>query len=471
MKDSSIQQSKQQESIPNVQGEYYFPGNKCQDFAGRYLASTSQNIKCFFCGNKAHPRALCPAREAFCHKCKKKGHFQRVCKSTATIESQSSYLTLASLKHSAAESLKKACVGVLINGKSAQALVDSGSTHNFIHPDIVKSLGLVIYPTLEKVTMASSSHSSKIEGYCYADIILKDRVYTNIKLYILSNLCTDIILGQNWQQQHESVTLCFGGAAPPVSICGLSTLHVEPPPLFQFLAPECKPIASKSRRYCMENKGFIATEINELLEEGIIEPSDSPWRTQVVVTRSERHRKRLVIDYSETINRFTQLDAYPMPRIDDTVNQIAQYTVFSTIDLKSAYHQIPVKEEEKKFTAFEANGRLYQFCRIPFGVTNGAAAFQRTMDNFISEEALKDTFAYLDNITICGRDQAHHDENLSKFMEAAKRRNLVFNEGKCVFSTRTISILGSVVSKGEIKPDPERLKPLQELPAPVDLKS
>ena len=89
------------------------------------------------------------------------------------------------MKHSAAESLKKACVGVLINGKSAQALVDSGSTHNFIHPDIVKSLGLVIYPTLEKVTMASSSHSSKIEGYCYADIILKDRVYTNIKYKIL----------------------------------------------------------------------------------------------------------------------------------------------------------------------------------------------------------------------------------------------------------------------------------------------
>ena len=347
VKDSSIQQSKQQESIPNVQGEYYFPGNKCQDFAGRYVASTSQNIKCFFCGNKAHPRALCPAREAFCDKCKKKGHFQRVCKSTAIIESQSSYLTLASLKHSAAESLKKACVGVLINGKSAQALVDSGSTHNFIHPDIVKSLGLVIYPTLEKVTMASSSHSSRIEGYCYADIILKDRVYTNIKLYILSNLCTDIILGQNWQQQHESVTLCFGGAAPPVSICGLSTLHVEPPPLFQFLAPECKPIASKSRRYCMEDKGFIATEMNELLEEGIIEPSDSPWRAQVVVTRSERHRKRLVIDYSETINRFTQLDAYPMPRIDDTVNQIAQYTVFSTIDLKSAYIRYLLKRKKR----------------------------------------------------------------------------------------------------------------------------
>ena len=69
VKDSSIQQSKQRESISlNAHGEYYFPGNKCQDFAGRYVASTSQNIKCFFGGNKVHSQALCPAREAFCHK-------------------------------------------------------------------------------------------------------------------------------------------------------------------------------------------------------------------------------------------------------------------------------------------------------------------------------------------------------------------------------------------------------------------
>ena len=346
-------------------------------------------------------------------------------------------------------------MSILVNGKSAQALVDSGSSHNFIYPDIAKSCGLLVYPTQEKVTMASSSYSSEIEGYCYTDIILENRIYGNIKLYILSNLCTDVILGQNWQEQHESITICFGGAAPPVNICGLSTLCTNPPPLFQFLSSECKPVASKSRRYCMEDKAFISTEIDKLLDEGIIELSDSPWRAQVVVTRNENHKKRLVIDYSETINRFMQLDAYPMPRIDDTVNQIAQYAVFSTVNLKSAYHQVPIKEEEKKYTAFEANSRLYQFCRIPFGITNGAAAFQRTMDNFISEEALKDTFAYLDNITICGRDQAHHDEHLERFMEAAKRRNFVFNEGKCVFSTQTVSILGSEVSKGEIKPDPE----------------
>ena len=102
-------------------------------------------------------------------------------------------------------------------------------------------------------------------------------------------------------------------------------------------------------------------------------------------------------------------------------------------------------------------------------MTNEAAAFQRSMDNFISEESLEDTFAYLD-ITICGHDQAHHDRNLENFLESAKRRNLTFNHDKCTFSTMTISILGSEVTNGEIKPDLERLSPLRELPIPKDLK-
>ena len=365
----------------------------------------------------------------------------------------------------------KSCADILINGEIAKALIDSGSTDSFIHPYLVEQHGLEVFPTHENVAMATSSLKVKMQGYCKADITLNGRLYPNRTLYILSNLCVDVILGQNWQSQHESITIEYGGMAPPLKICGLTTLNIPPPSLFQYLTSECKPIATKSRRYSNEDRRFISSEIMKLLDEGIIEPSDSPWRAQVVVTKGEQHRKRLVIDYSQTINRFTQLDAYPLPRIDETVNKIAQYRVFSTIDLKSAYHQVPIKEDEKKYTAFEANQGLYQFTRVPFGVTNGVAAFQRTMDNFIAEESLKDTFAYLDNVTICGHDQAHHDKNLEEFLAASKRRNLTFNEEKCTYSTRTISILGSIVSEGEIRPDPERLTPLQQLPAPTDMKS
>ena len=85
------------------------------------------------------------------------------------------------------------------------------------------------------------------------------------------------------------------------------------------------------------------------------------------------------------------IDAYPLPRIDDLVNNLAKYKIFNTLDLKSAYHQIKIPLEEKQYTAFEADGKLYQFCRVPFGVTNGVSVFQRVIDGIISENKLKDT--------------------------------------------------------------------------------
>ena len=115
------------------------------------------------------------------------------------------------------------------------------------------------------------------------------------------------------------------------------------------------------------------------------------------------------MDYSQTINRFTLLDAYPLPRIEDMVNEIASYGVFSTLDLTSAYHQVAIKPDERKFTAFEAAGSLYQFCPIPFGLTNGVASFQRVMDDIIMRDDLNGTYASIDNVTICGQNQAEHD--------------------------------------------------------------
>ena len=118
-----------------------------------------------------------------------------------------------------------------------------------------------------------------------------------------------------------------------------------------------------------------------------------------MVTTNERHKKCLCIDYSQTINKFTYLDAYPLPRIDDQINEIAKYKVFGTLDLKSAYQKIPLLLEDKPYTAFVANGKLYQFTHLPFGPTNAIATFQKEMDEFIAENDLKATFAYMDNIT------------------------------------------------------------------------
>ncbi|GCB61564.1 hypothetical protein scyTo_0004120 [Scyliorhinus torazame] len=131
----------------------------------------------------------------------------------------------------------------------------------------------------------------------------------------------------------------------------------------------------------------------------------------------------MVIDYNQTINRYTQLDAYTLPRISDMVNQIAQYRVFSTVDLKPAYHQLPIHNADRPYTAFEADGRLYYFLRVPFCITNGLSVFQREMGRMV-DRRVRATFPYLDNVTSCGHDQQDHASNLSKFLHTATLLNL-----------------------------------------------
>jgi len=237
------------------------------------------------------------------------------------------------------------------------------------------------------------------------------------------------------------------------------------------LSPDCKPLITKSRRQTYEDRLFIAQEVDKLLEEGIIEPSNSPWRAQAFVVRGDLHRPRMVVDYSQTINRFTMLDAYPLPKIEEVISRISKYEVFSTIDLKSAYHQVPIKESEKYFTAFEAEGKLYHFLRVPFGVTNGVACFQRVIDKIIQDENLEGTFSYIDNVTVCGRDQVEHDANLQKLVAAVKKFNLTFNEEKCQYYSRSVKLLGYIIENKTIKPDPDRLEPLMKLPIPKDTSS
>ena len=111
-------------------------------------------------------------------------------------------------------------------------------------------------------------------------------------------------------------------------------------------------LASVSRSVVTINIGPTSEVAQALIDSG---SSDSFISEEFV-------KKRLCIDYSRTINRFTQLDAYPLPRIHDLVSKLAEYQVYSTLVLKSAYHEIPIREEEKAFTAFEGNGKLYQFC-------------------------------------------------------------------------------------------------------------
>ena len=135
------------------------------------------------------------------------------------------------------------------------------------------------------------------------------------------------------------------------------------------------------------------------------------------------------------------MDAVPLPNLDDMVLEISKCKYFSAFDLKSAYHQVPLAQHERTFTAFEANGELLQFTRLPFGVTNGVSAFQRTMDGIIKKHNLRNTWAYLDNVAVGGIAKSEHDDNVRRFSQIVYMYNLTLNHAQFIISVTELCMV------------------------------
>ena len=435
--------------------------------------ATAATKNCFYCGSSFHPRYFCPARNATCHKCGKKGHFASVCQAAGAGRNWpgASAAKVSSMTTASTSPLHCATIPADINEVRVEALVDSGSTSSFINPIVASRLSLTTTSSKDTISMASSPLAAVTVGHCFVNIKVMEKEYKSFKLSLLPDLCADVVLGQDFMKLHQSVEFTLQGSRPKLTICGISKMNLRAPSLFPNLTNDCRPIATPTRRHSSTDSTFIRKEIDALLREGIIEESQSPWRAQVLVTSDERHKKRMVVDYSRTINRYTLLDAYPIPRIDELVHKLAKYRIFSKLDMKSAYHQVPLKEDEKLYTAFEANGQLFQFTRIPFGLTNAVSAYQRTINTLISENGLSDTFAYIDDLIIGGMSQEDHDENLRRFEAVAEKYKLTLNKDKCEYRLPEIKYLGYLISNGTLRPDPERLQPLRDLPLPTDSSS
>nr|XP_039268300.1 uncharacterized protein LOC120343231 [Styela clava] len=418
--------------------------------AARSTYGTKVNRRrCYFCGRiHALNRLKCPARNAECFNCGLRGHFATVCrkakKSVATVND----LHLTSIIADIHTSLSRPTITAKIAENPLMALLDSGASQSYIKASVARSLGLALYGPKTVIALASNESVAQTIGYVDAPLKIGTRVYDAMKFGVVEN--------------PQTCSLYVGK-----EVCNLASAKVsEPLRIFRFVDDNCKPVAVRSRNYSSDDLKFIKDEITRLLREGIIERSESPWLAQVLVTKDQRHKKRLVIDYSQTINRYAALDAYPLPRINNSINEVAKGKIYSTIDLRWAYHQIPISDVDRPYTGFEAAGSLYQFCRVPFGVTNGVAVFQRYMDSFIERENLEGTLAYLDNVTIFGDDQPQHDKRLKAFMNAAERQGLTLNKNKSVFSVTELKFLGHLVSRGKIRPNPDHLQPLINLKPP-----
>lgn len=231
-----------------------------------------------------------------------------------------------------------------------------------------------------------------------------------------------------------------------------------------------EPTYTKSYRYPHHFKKDIEDQIQEMLENGIIQHSSSPYSSPIWVVPKKKdasgiRKVRVVIDYRK-LNEKTVDDKYPIPQIEEILDNLGKSVYFTTLDLKSGFHQIEMDPKHRNKTAFSTALGHFEFTRMPFGLKNAPATFQRAMNNILGDYIGKICYVYLDDIIIIGFNLENHMENLSKILQRLSDFNLKIQLDKCEFLKRETEFLGHVITPDGIKPNPDKIKKILEWSLP-----
>lgn len=235
------------------------------------------------------------------------------------------------------------------------------------------------------------------------------------------------------------------------------------------ITSETRPICTRQWPLPHATRQVIKAECDEMLEAGVIEPSTSPWLSPVVLVKKKDGSVRFCVDY-RNLNSITTPDTYPLPRIDELIDDLNSTSVFTCLDARAAYWSVEVKPEDRPKTAFSDGHRLFQFKRLPFGLATAPSTFQRTMNVILSPVLGRHTLAYLDDIVIYSASFDLHLQHLDETLSLLCKAGLKLNLSKCNFVKDKIRFLGFEVSGEGVAPDPSKVTCIAEMNAPKNVK-
>ncbi|KAJ0733400.1 putative nucleotidyltransferase, Ribonuclease H [Helianthus annuus] len=198
------------------------------------------------------------------------------------------------------------------------------------------------------------------------------------------------------------------------------------------LLPGTAPIAKAPYRLAPAEMQELKKQLDELLEKGFIQPSSLPWGAPILFVKKKDGSMRMCIDYRE-LNKVTIKNRYPLPRIDDLFDQLQGARFFSTIDLRSGYHQLKVQEEDIPKTAFRTRYGHYEFTVMPFGLTNAPAAFMDMMNRICKPYLDKFIIVFIDDILIYSKSKEEHAKYMHLLLSLLRKEKLYAKFSKCEF--------------------------------------
>ena len=233
--------------------------------------------------------------------------------------------------------------------------------------------------------------------------------------------------------------------------------------------PGTRPIRQPPHRLGPEKEAEVQRQVQALLDKDMIEPSYGAWSSPVVLVRKKDGTWRFCVDYRK-LNMVTQYDAYPLPRIDESLDALSGSQYFSTLDLVSGYWQVPLTDDAKEKSTFTTRCGLWQWKVLPFGLTSAPATFQRLMEKALHRLHWKTLLLYLDDVIVISQDFESHLERLEEVLKKLRGANLKLKPSKCELFRTEVRYLGHVVSSKGVATDPEKVESVREWDAPTSLR-
>ena len=228
------------------------------------------------------------------------------------------------------------------------------------------------------------------------------------------------------------------------------------------------PISHRPYRLSPIEAEYLQKEIEKYCKLGVITPSNSPWAAPVILVKKKNGEYRMVIDYRK-LNAVTKKDSYPLPRIDDLLDTLGKAKIFSALDMRAGFHQVPMNDDSKELTAFTTKFGTYHYNTLPMGLVNSPATFQRLIDLCFRPLINKCLVAYIDDLNIYSHNQFEHLEHLEQVFSCIQIANLKLNPEKCFFFKDHLKFLGYIITENGIQTDPAKVKKIQDYPKPTTI--